>query len=275
MNAIREQGTPLTTEESATNKAGSNRSHFTKDGLSGSLLRVEVFVDCANINRAIEDLGMREVRYGRLISWATKKFKTRAREALTKTPLSRTMANLATSTTSPTFYRGTMWWFAAKPVNFHPDDRDLVAILENCNDALKDDGFIVQPVPVDHHGFHIRKELRKVSSDEWERNWNKQDAGVDIALATRLLRRCLAEDRPDAVLLVSGDCDFVPVLQEIMMTCPQVTVGVAAFRDRLAGVYWPNNKLGIQWHVRPIVMDHFFGGLVAGPGLKQRAAVSA
>jgi len=221
MNASREPMTAVA-EEPATNQIWPSRTAHMGEDLRGPLRRIEGFLDCANVGRALEDLGLSETGIGTLLSWATKKFKTRAKEALMQTAFSSgTKGDTAAGTSRPTFYRGTTWGFMAEPANFHPGDQAVVESLRNRNDALRRDGVTVQPVRVDHHGFHVNRELRKVSRDEWEQKWNKQDAGVDVALATRLLRRCLADDHPDAVLLFSGDIDFTPVLQEVMVTCPE------------------------------------------------------
>ena len=225
----------------------------------GKPRQIEIFADRANIKRAIEDLGFSDIPYGKLVNWTIVKFKKRLGKFMASTA-SCCVRHVGQTghVVSPKFCRGTIWWFTAQPKNYHPDDREFVASYERCNEELRShEGFNVQPVPVHFHGFHVEGEDRVISANERERTWNKQDAGVDVALTTRLLRRCLAKDHPHAVLLISGDCDFTPVLREIIETIPGITVGVAAFRSRLSGVYWPGNKLGIQWPVRPIVLDDF------------------
>jgi len=246
-------------------------------GAVGRPRKTEIFWDCANTDRALEDMGQPDVQYKKaLLDWTFRKFMSRAREALACSALPPvSVAHSADGANRSVFVQGTIWGFVADPVNFHPEDFVFVNSRRSRNAALQAAGIAMQPVRVDHHGFHARRELRELSGSEKERKWRKQDAGVDVALAARLMHRCLADDHPAAVLLVSGDCDLVPVLQEVMEICPHIIVGVAAFRNRLSSVYWPDNKLGIQWHVRPIVMDYFFDRRADGPGMKQRAAVSA
>jgi len=276
MNTIPEQVTAVDDAELAASHTAYKGGKSANKGDGGRPRKTEIFWDFANTDRSLQDMGQPEVPYRLLLDKAFRKFVTRARKALACSGLPpASVVHPAVSVNRSVFCQGTIWGFVADPINFHPDDFTFVNSCRGRNDALRHDGIVMQPVRVGHHGFHVRRELRELSRNEWERNWRKQDAGVDVALAARLMRRCLAEDHPDAVLLVSGDCDFVPVLQEIMGTCPQITVGVAAFRSRLSGVYWPGNKLGIQWHVRPIVMDYFLDGRMAGPSSKQRTAVSA
>jgi hypothetical protein len=232
--------------------------HPTNTDMGGQPRTTEIFWDCANTDRSLEDMGLPDVQYRALLDRAFRKFATRVSKAGACSVLpARSVAHPSDSANRSVFVQGTIWGFVADPINFHPEDFVFVNARRGRNDALRAAGISMQPVRVDHHGFHARRELRELSGDERERKWRKQDAGVDVALTARLVRRCLADDHPAAVLLVSGDCDFVPVLQEVMETCPQITVGVAAFRSRLASVYWPDNKLGIRWHVKPIVLDYF------------------
>jgi hypothetical protein len=255
------------TVELAEDHASRKGGEPAKKGAVGHPRKTEIFWDCANTDRVLADMGRLEVPYRVLLDMAFRKFVNRACKALACSALPLTsVAHPADSANRSIFVQGTIWGFVADPINFHPEDFIFVNARRCRNDALQAAGIAMQPVRVDHHGFHVRRELRELSRNEGERKWRKQDAGVDVALTARLMRRCLADDHPDAVLLVSGDCDFVPVLQEIMGTCPQITVGVASFRSRLSSVYWPDNRLGIRWHVKPIVMDYFLSG---------RAAVSA
>lgn len=44
---------------------------------------------------------------------------------------------------------------------------------------------------------------------------NKKEKGIDIKIASDMLRKCLIEQDCDVCILISGDADFIPVMQTI------------------------------------------------------------
>jgi hypothetical protein len=116
-------------------------------------------------------------------------------------------------------------------------------------------GFDVEEIPLDFHGFRVRYSDRLRSSNPSERRWRRRERIIDVGLATRMIRRCLASDHPWGVLLFSGDQDFAYALREIRLSCPRIRVGVAAFRSALSRIYWSKTLLGCTWKTRPILLD--------------------
>jgi hypothetical protein len=137
---------------------------------------------------------------------------------------------------------------------------------------LSRSGFPLERIEFDHHGHHVRKADRKANKNARERDWEKEEKGLDTSLTARLMRRSLAADHPDGFLVMAGDADYASVLQSIMRENPGMAVGVAAFRRQLAACYWPRNALGFHWHAAPILLDKLLASTLrdkqsAGPAV--------
>lgn len=46
-------------------------------------------------------------------------------------------------------------------------------------------------------------------------NINKKEKGIDVKIATDMLRKCLIEKECEVCILISGDADFIPAMQTI------------------------------------------------------------
>lgn len=212
---------------------------------------VEVFVDGTNIETHFRTNGIAGVDLGVLVELAVQEFGRCMARVLNG-------AAMLPCGSSPRWHCRKVWWFASVPVNYNPGDKGLVqGTIKHQARIAGRHGFEVQEVPWNHHGYHVRKADRAVSKSVEERAWEKKEKGLDVSLTTRLLRRCLAPDRPDAVLVLTGDADQAYVLQDIIRNNPEIAVGVAAFRPQLASIFWPGNVLGFQWHTHPVLLDRF------------------
>jgi hypothetical protein len=112
-------------------------------------------------------------------------------------------------------------------------------------------------VPVNFFGFHLCADHRRNSQSEAERRWQPTEKGVDVALATHMLRRAVAPDRPEGMILYAGDADFAPVLQEIQRIRPPIHVVVAGFVHSLSRVFLRGNPVGYEWGSDPILLDPY------------------
>jgi hypothetical protein len=155
-----------------------------------------------------------------------------------------------------------IWAFVGKPENVHPDDRKRVQGWKGWAASLRQRyGFEVLSTPLDFHGFHVRAEDRANSSSEAERQWQPVEKGLDVLLATHMLRRAMAPDRPDGVLVISGDSDFAPVLRQMQELKPPIRVAVASFSHALSRVFYRRNPVGYEWGSDPIILDSYLAPL--------------
>jgi hypothetical protein len=211
----------------------------------------EVLVDGTNIESHFRMNRITGVDFGALIDLAVREFGRRIARVFND-------AAMLSCGNGPRWHCRKVSWFASIPVNYHPDDKGLVQGTNKRLARIADrHGFEVQEIPWNHHGYHVRKADRAVSKSVEERTWEQKEKGLDVSLAARLMRRCLAPDRPDAVLVLTGDADQAYVLQDIIRNNPEIAVGVAAFRSDLASIFWPDNVLGFQWRTCPILLDKF------------------
>lgn len=104
---------------------------------------------------------------------------------------------------------------------------------------------------VRYHGYHLDPRARFASPNPAERRWSPREKGADIAIATHLLESCLGSDRPDGVILISGDADFKPLVQQVVSLDPPVVVMVSGFKRSLARVYFDPGLTGFA----PILLD--------------------
>jgi len=153
---------------------------------------------------------------------------------------------------SATVELGDVVCYFGQPEDVHPDDiRELERRTTRLRKVAKRYGVTLKPVPMAYRGYHLDPRVRRASPNPAERRWSPREKGVDVELATGLLEDCLGPNRPDVVILVSGDADFIPVIQKVMGLKPRVLVMVAACRKAMARRYLDPTLTGFA----PIVLD--------------------
>ena len=225
-------------------------------------LGLEIFLDLRNVDHSAHRLGCPRPDYGRLVRGAAQEFARRLGMTLIEdAPQKARECRRRDGTDLHLICRRT-WVFVGKPENVHPADRKRVQGWKRWVAGLKQRyGFEVLSTPVDFHGFHMRAEDRANSSSESERQWQPVEKGLDVLLAIRTLRRATAPDRPDAILIISGDGDFAPVLRQIQELEPPIHVAVAGFSHALSRVFYKRNPVGYVWGSEPILLDPYLAPL--------------
>lgn len=230
------------------------KSTSCKDSAEGLFPRVEVFLDWANITIAMRLLGL-ERRLDQVVHAAVCEFARRLDAAAIRFPSARPWLKAVRNGTYA-IEPERIWCVVGKPVNVHQDDvehvrrghRDMMALQRRY-------GFIVCHVPVDHRGYHLSRDDRLKSSCALERQWQAQEKGADVDLASRLMIRACISERPFGALVLSGDFDFAPALQMVAGLRPPVIAMIAGFRDSMSGSYWRAAQLGYPSLLPPIILD--------------------
>jgi len=204
---------------------------------AAKLFQVEVFMDLPNISNSLKTIHRRKTDYGWLVGRAVQEFAGRLGLPVRKGSAGQWPACPGVSET-PCISCRRIWSFTSEPVNFHPDDHQRVRGIRGFQNSLQfRHGFHLEKLPMDFRGHHIRTSDRRNSPLEEERNWEPREKCVDAALVNRLVRRCLASDRPAGVLVMAGDLDYAYVLREIAQDRPGIRVAVAGFRSSLSSKY--------------------------------------
>jgi len=222
------------------------------------LFSVELFLDLANVERGFRDLGYCRIDYGNLPHVLLREYGRRLGMAGISNLSSEFGLELLHSVRIPTAVCRAVWCVTSVPVNFNPNDTELVRRRRRFLAFLRfKHGFHVEELPFNFTGNHVSKEARKKSSIKKERDWERPEKGVDVALVVRLMQRCLSPDPPTGVIVVSGDADFAPALRTVTQDNPGIQVLVAAFSSRLSNVYRLNVEHGYTWQWPPIILDGF------------------
>lgn len=221
------------------------------------LFLVEIFIDLANVEHDLEDMGYRRAHYGKLVDIVLREYAHRLSMAAVRAPSSQWKMDILRTTGVPAAACQAVWCVASVPDNFNPEDTALVERRRSFLRSLHFKyGFHVEEVPCDFCGYHILKEARKNSSTKKERDWERKEKGVDMALGVRLTERCLSVERPDGIVVVSGDADIAPAVSAAIRNCPGSQVMVASFSSKLAPVYRSNSGW-YSWQWPPIILDAF------------------
>jgi hypothetical protein len=218
------------------------------------LFPIEMFLDISNINIWLRTRGYFHANYGELVDIVGRRFTERLGITFVR-GLFRAECVAGVSGEPIAFCRH-VWGVTSVPANYHPEDENRVRGYRRFLTALRlKHGFNVEEVPLDFCGYHFRREDRLASRIRAERRWRRRERCVDVALATRLLKRCMSPDAPAGVIVVSGDADFAPALREIARRTTPIVVMVAGFAEKLSSVYWSGGFLGYSWRFPPILLD--------------------
>ena len=218
--------------------------------------RIEVFIDLPNINRSLKLAKCYRADFGKLVTFAIHKFVKRLGMRKYNIHSSGTAVTMDMKNGTPVVIYGVVWCFVPIATNFHPDDAGKVLGYRRFLTALRlRHGFHVEKIPNDFCGYHLRNRDRKNASISDEQVWIQREKGLDVGLAVRLIRRCISSNPPDGVIVMSGDGDYAPALNEISRHNPRISVMVAAFSDAISHVYHPKKSHGYTWQWTPIILD--------------------
>ena len=217
---------------------------------------VEFFIDLPNIEKSLKRLGCFKIDYGELIDAVLRRFAKRLGVKATCRPAGvRDLDCEAASAGSFAFCRA-VWCATSTPMNFHPADACWVNNGHRFITALRRrHQFHVDEVPQNFRGNHICYVDRSTAGGPEEEHWRPNEKGVDVMLAVRMVKRCLAPDRPAGVVLMSGDADYAPAIDEVSRRDPPIIVMVAAFSNALSEVYFSGGPAGYSWQSTPILLD--------------------
>lgn len=219
----------------------------------------EAFLDLSNVELGAQGAGIFNMDVMRVVEAAVHEFAQRLGMAVADGDGTRRGAAAATPQ-GPTVVCRRVFCFTTQAVNVHPDDQAFAVRDEALITSLAQlPGVEVRAVPLDFHGHHLRAGRRLAAPTRAERTFRPVEKGVDVALASHLVKRCLASDRPDGVMLVSGDADFAPAIQQVVRLKPPVVVMVASFADSLSAAYRDTALTGYP----PIVLDEHVKALCA------------
>jgi len=226
----------------------------TKEKSSTKLFPLESFIDLSNIEASLKSLDHFDADYGALVDIVSRRYSERLGiRYIHRVDWAKQHAR---KTGEPVAYSKKVWAVASVPVEHHREDDTRVEKYKRFLGALRmRKGFNIQEIPLNFHGYHIRREERLLSSNEAERGCCPREKCVDIALAVRLLKRCVSPDAPAGVILWTGDADLSIALYDVVQNNPQITAMVAGFEDRLSNVYWNGGIMGYSWPFPPIILD--------------------
>ncbi len=204
------------------------------------------------------DIGYSAVNYDKLVDVVLREYAHRLNMAAVRCPSTQWQLDVLRISGVAAAVCKAIWCVASVPMNFNPEDTVLAEKRHAFLKALRlRYGFHIEERRLDFARNHISKEARKKSSDKRERIWERKEKGVDMALGVRLMERCLSDDPPGGIIVVSGDADFAPALEAVIRHCPGIQVMVAAFSKKLSDTYRLNQGLGYKWQWPPIILDAF------------------
>jgi hypothetical protein len=236
-------------------KFGRECSRTTTWGKSNTkLFPIESFIDFSNIEASLKSLDRFDVDYGALLDIVSRRYSERLGiRYMHRVDWAKQHAK---ETGEPVAYSKKVWGVASVPDNHHREDNARVEKYKRFLGALRRrKGFDIQEIPLNFHGYHVRRKDRHLSSNESERCWHPREKCVDIALAMRLLRRCVSPDAPAGVILWTGDADLSIALYDVVQNNPHISAMVAGFENRLSNVYWDGGIIGYSWPFPPIILD--------------------
>ena len=219
---------------------------------------VEAVYDYAYVQHSARRLGWRHPPHDLLLRGAVEHFARRLGGTAEIACGRETRGTAVPAECKPRVVCRRVWCVVSDPVNVHPADKDRLRRQRKwMADLGRRFGFTMLPVSVDWHGFHLSEEDRRNSTSETERQWVPEDKGTDVTMALHLQRRAEAPDHPDGLLMVTGDADVAPALQQIQKLGLAVRVTVAGFEHSLSRVYMRNSPVGYAWQGGPIILDSY------------------
>jgi len=219
---------------------------------------VEAVYDYAYVQHSARRLGCRHPPHDLFVRGAMEHFARRLGGAAESGCGPGTRGTAVPAECKPRVVCRRVWCVVSDPVNVHPADKGRLRRQRKwLADLGRRFGFTMLPVSVDWHGFHLSEEDRRNSTSETERQWKPEDKGTDVTMALHLQRRAEAPDHPDGLLMVTGDADVAPALQQIQKLGLAVRVVVAGFEHSLSRVYMRNSPVGYAWQGGPIILDSY------------------
>jgi len=220
------------------------------------IFKLEVFIDLPNIERSLRKLKRFNTDYGELIKFVDQIVVERLGIKISNGDGSSAISEKETIPDEFLELYQTVWCFTSIPVNHHYEDSSLVRKQRGFLTALRRrHDFHVEEIPRDVRGQRIHPSDR--TKDNKYPDQKYPEKGVDATLAAHLVQRCMSRYRPDAVVLLSGDADYGPVLNKITHWDPPIQVMVAAFFNDMSGIYKSGSMLGYSWQWPPIILDKF------------------
>jgi hypothetical protein len=121
--------------------------------------------------------------------------------------------------------------FASFPINFDPQDQEIVRRRIDFFDMLKEEyHYEIETYPIDFRGRRVRS-IDRDPADSFE----PREKCVDIALASAMLYYAAIPSAYDVAIVVIGDRDYIPVLQRVRRLAKRV--GIASIRGSCASEY--------------------------------------
>lgn len=177
------------------------------------------------------------------------------------------------------------YYFGSYAENYDMRDHHAVQRRHAFFNELRAEGrFQVEAFGVDYQGRRLRRQDRPAGDD-----YTPAERCVDVALSVGVMRYAMTPSALDLALLVIGDADFVPLLQEIRRlgkraavvsidgACADVLAHVGdALGVRDFDVLWLNDLLNQieKWRARPLrheaEREPTDGGAAAGTVLRGR-----
>jgi hypothetical protein len=220
------------------------------------MVPVECFVDLPNIESSLKRLGCFKTDYGELIEAVLRRFANRLGAKAAGRPAGESEPGREAVSDGHQVFCRAVWCVTSKPINFHPADAYWVDKRRRFVTALRRrHHFHVEEVAQDFRGNRVGHHYAFASDESKELVWHPKEKAVDVLLAIRMVKRCLAPDRPAGVILLSGDADYAPAVYEIARRDPPIIVMVAAFRDAISEVYFSGDPAGYCWESTPILLN--------------------
>ncbi len=124
------------------------------------------------------------------------------------------------------------YYFGSYAENYDPLDQSSVERRKAFFARLREDhGYEVETFPIDYQGRRLRRQDRDADD-----SFAPREKCVDVALTVTTMRHALTPGVVDLVILVLGDRDFLPLLQEVRRTGKRVAIASveAACAEELA-----------------------------------------
>ena len=90
---------------------------------------------------------------------------------------------------------------------------------------------------------------QRINREHWTEGFSTREKGVDTGMSVSMVRRAAERTAPDLFIVVTGDQDFVPALQEIQRLGKKVFIAstrqscATKLLDQANGVIWLDNKM--------------------------------
>ncbi|MDP2897857.1 MAG: hypothetical protein Q8Q12_15085 [bacterium] len=234
------------------------------------LFPIEVFVDATHVDHNLRRLGHARIDRYALVESVVRWFAKELQLPFWGNPFWRKARSSGTVPKKPVAYCRSVWCVTSSPQNVHRDDRSRARKL--CDKTVARwglNGFDLEVFPSDYCGSRLSKADCRLSGDEEERDWRREEKFVDVALATRLLTRGRSPDHPAGIFMICGDGDLAPALMQVHQDNPKIQIGVAGFNGQFSDVYKGRGVLRYEWKLKRLDLTSMLGNL---PGSEYRFA---